>query len=40
MSITLAPATTLRTPSANMACARIVAVLVPSPTISPVFSAA
>ena len=40
MSIALAPATTLRTPSANMACARIVAVLVPSPTISPVFSAA
>ena len=40
MSIALAPATTLRTPSANMACARIVDVLVPSPTMSPVFSAA
>ena len=31
-SIALAPATTLRTPSAKIACARIVAVLVPSPT--------
>ena len=35
MSMALAPATTLRTPSANMACARIVEVLVPSPTMSP-----
>jgi hypothetical protein len=40
MSIALAPATTLRMPSANIACARIVAVLVPSPTLSPVLSAA
>ena len=40
MSIALAPATTLRTPSAKIACARIVAVLVPSPTTSPVLSAA
>ena len=40
MSIALAPATTLRTPSAKIACARMVAVLVPSPTMSPVFSAA
>ena len=40
MSMALAPATTLRTPSAKMACARIVDVLVPSPTMSPVFSAA
>src|SRR5512147_488603 len=39
-SIALAPATTLRTPSANIACASSVAVLVPSPTASPVFSAA
>src|SRR6266545_840723 len=39
-SIALAPATTLRTPSAKIACARIVAVLVPSPTASPVRSAA
>jgi hypothetical protein len=39
-SIALAPAATLRTPSAKIACARIVAVLVPSPTASPVFSAA
>jgi hypothetical protein len=36
----LAPAVTLRTPSAKIAWARIVAVLVPSPTTSPVFSAA
>ena len=40
MSMALAPATTLRTPSAKMACARMVEVLVPSPTMSPVFSAA
>ena len=40
MSIALAPATTFRRPSANMAWASIVAVLVPSPTMSPVFSAA
>jgi hypothetical protein len=40
MSIALAPATTLRTPSAKIACASRVAVLVPSPTTSPVFSAA
>ena len=39
-SIALAPATTLRTPSAKIACASIVAVLVPSPTASPVRSAA
>ena len=39
-SIALAPAVTLRTPSAKIACARIVAVLVPSPTTSPVRSAA
>lgn len=39
-SMALAPATTLRTPSARMAWARIVDVLVPSPTTSPVFSAA
>ena len=31
MSIALAPATTLRTPSAKIACARMVDVLVPSP---------
>jgi hypothetical protein len=36
----LAPATTFRTPSATMAWARMVAVLVPSPTASPVRSAA
>jgi hypothetical protein len=35
-----APATTLRRPSAKIAWARIVAVEVPSPTASPVFSAA
>ena len=40
MSMALAPATTLRTPSANIACASNVDVLVPSPTASPVFSAA
>ncbi|MCY1297354.1 hypothetical protein D9M70_467900 [compost metagenome] len=40
ISIALAPATTLRRPSAKIACARIVDVVVPSPTISPVFSAA
>ncbi len=40
MSIALAPATTLRTPSANIACASTVEVLVPSPTASPVLSAA
>jgi hypothetical protein len=40
ISIALAPATTFRKPSANIAWARIVEVLVPSPTISPVFSAA
>jgi hypothetical protein len=39
-SIALAPATTLRTPSAKIACANTVAVLVPSPTLSPVRSAA
>ncbi len=39
-SIALAPATTLRRPSAKIACARTVDVLVPSPTLSPVFSAA
>src|SRR5271169_6067229 len=39
-SIALAPATTLRTPSAKIVCARMVEVLVPSPTASPVFSAA
>ena len=40
ISTALAPAATLRTPSARMAWARIVDVLVPSPTFSPVFSAA
>ena len=40
MSMALAPAVTLRTPSAKIACASTVAVLVPSPTASPVFSAA
>jgi len=40
ISMALAPATTLRTPSAKIAWARIVDVLVPSPTMSPVFSAA
>ena len=40
MSMALAPATTFHTPSANMAWASMVAVLVPSPTRSPVFSAA
>ena len=40
MSTALAPATTLRKPSANIAWARTVAVLVPSPTMSPVLSAA
>jgi hypothetical protein len=39
-STALAPATTLRTPSAKMAWARRVEVLVPSPTASPVRSAA
>ena len=39
-SIALAPAATLRTPSAKIACEMMVEVLVPSPTISPVFSAA
>src|SRR6185312_6276479 len=37
MSMALAPATTLRTPSAKTACASTVAVLVPSPTASEVF---
>ena len=36
----LAPAATLRTPSAKIAWARMVEVLVPSPTASPVRSAA
>jgi hypothetical protein len=40
MSIALAPAVTLRTPSATMAWASRVAVVVPSPTASPVRSAA
>ena len=40
MSIALAPAVTLRTPSAKIAWARSVEVLVPSPTASAVFSAA
>ena len=40
MSTALAPTTTLRMPSARIACARIVEVLVPSPTSSPVRSAA
>jgi hypothetical protein len=40
MSMALAPATTLRTPSAKIAWARMVEVLVPSPTASPVRSAA
>ena len=40
ISTALAPAVTLRTPSAKMACARMVDVLVPSPTASPVRSAA
>lgn len=40
MSMALAPAATLRTPSAKMAYARIVALLVPSPTASSVHSAA
>ena len=39
-STALAPAATLRTPSAKIAWARIVEVLVPSPTASPVRSAA
>ena len=39
-SMALAPAATLRTPSANMAWASSVAVVVPSPTASPVRSAA
>ena len=39
-SMALAPATTFRTPSAKIAWARMVAVLVPSPTASPVRSAA
>ncbi|MBS1108958.1 MAG: uncharacterized protein H6Q88_950 [Anaeromyxobacteraceae bacterium] len=39
-STALEPATTFRTPSAKRACARSVAVEVPSPTTSPVFSAA
>ena len=39
-SMALAPAATLRTPSANMACARMVEPDVPSPTTSPVRSAA
>ncbi len=39
-SIALAPATTLRTPSANIAWARTVEPDVPSPTTSPVRSAA
>lgn len=40
MSMALAPATTLHTPSAKIAWVRTVEVLVPSPTISPAFSAA
>ena len=39
-SMALAPATTLRTPSARIAWASTVEVLVPSPTASPVRSAA
>ena len=39
-SIALAPATTLRTPSAKIACASRVEVVVPSPTDSPVRTAA
>ena len=39
-SIALAPAAMLRTPSATMACASSVDVVVPSPTASPVRSAA
>ena len=39
-SIALAPAATLRTPSAKIACASSVDVVVPSPTASPVRSAA